>query len=73
MRVMGLVECDARLLDGGVEFPVNGVAADGSKGDVFPPLEVKVCVRLLRLLTDEAEQSSAPRPCRGPIPPAICA
>ena len=59
VRVMGLVERDARLLDGGVELSVNGVAANGSVGDVLAPCEVEVGAGLLRLLPDEAEQGAS--------------
>ena len=55
---MGLVERDACLLDGGVELPVNGVAADSSVRDVLAPCEVEVGAGLLRLLPDEAEQGA---------------
>lgn len=58
MRVMGLVERDARLLDGGVELSVNGVAANGTVGDVLAPCEVEVGAGLLRLLPDKAEQGA---------------
>ena len=49
VRVVGLVECDACLLDGGVELAVDGVAANGSIGDVLAPCEVEVGAGLLRL------------------------
>ena len=63
---MGLVEGDARLLDGGVELPVDGVTPNGAIGDVLSPSKVKVRTRLLGLFAEQAEQGSASFAARGP-------
>nr|DAJ44550.1 MAG TPA: hypothetical protein [Caudoviricetes sp.] len=66
VRIMGLVESDARLLDGGIEFPVDGVTTNGAIGDVLSPSKFKVRAWLLGLFAEQAEQGSASFAARGP-------
>ena len=63
---MGLIERDARLLDGGVELIVDGVPPDRAERDVLSPNEVQVDAGLLGLAAKGTEQSAPSLGAGGP-------